>query len=53
MPGLSAIELLREIRSDPLLRTTHVIMYSGEENIEHRRESRELGALAWIPKATG
>jgi len=48
MPGMSGIEVLREIRN--LDKTVSVIMISGMHDLGMAKEAMKLGAIDYIPK---
>ena len=50
MPNLSGIELLREIRRDPLLAHLPVLMVTGEALPENRAEATAAGASGYVLK---
>jgi CheY-like chemotaxis protein len=50
MPGMSGMDVLRKLRSDPKTKDVPVIFYSAIEPEDKRREARELGAVAWLAK---
>ena len=48
MPGMSGIDVLREMRAQGMLPGTPVIMFSASE--EHREKALSLGAVGFILK---
>ena len=48
MPEMNGIEVLRELRNDPRIAATPVIMYSL--NLMKREEAMALGTLNWMLK---
>ena len=50
MPQMDGIEVLKQIRSDPRISTTAVIMYSAGFDVAMRDEALTLGAVAWLLK---
>lgn len=53
LPGISGIELLRRIRSNPGLRYTPVVMFSTSDNTADVISSYENGANAYLVKPEG
>lgn len=51
MPRLSGLEVLRHIRSDPLLRAIPVVMLTASREERDLRGAYELGANGYIVKA--
>jgi CheY-like chemotaxis protein len=49
MPGMSGLEVLRKLRSDPETQDVPVIMYSAAEPGDKRQEAKKLGA-EWLTK---
>jgi CheY-like chemotaxis protein len=52
MPDMSGIEVLQQIRSDPKIAPTPVVMFSAGFNTARRDEAITLGAAAWILKGS-
>ena len=52
MPNMSGIEALRQIRTDPKIEHTPVIIFSAGFNVALRDEAITLRASAWILKGT-
>jgi len=50
MPGMSGIELAREIRSDPELATLPLVMVTGFSERCHEIEAREAGIAGYLTK---
>jgi two-component system chemotaxis response regulator CheY len=50
MPGISGLELLRQMRVDGQLRHIPVVMLTTEGNQTQLEQGRKLGAKAWIVK---
>ncbi len=50
MPELSGIEVLRLLRSEPVLQELAVVMLSGINELDVQAEAFELGALDYIVK---
>ena len=50
MPGMSGIELIREIRARRRYATLPVVVLSTVDEEEKLREGREAGAAGWITK---
>ncbi|MET0511839.1 MAG: response regulator [Thermoleophilaceae bacterium] len=48
MPGLTGIELAREVRADPALRATHLVMISS--GVDDRAAARRVGFDDYLPK---
>jgi CheY-like chemotaxis protein len=53
MPGLSGIETLQQIRADPRIASTNVIMFSAAFDAIKRDEAMVLGVAAWLLKGGG
>ena len=51
MPGMSGLEVIRELRKDPKYEDVPIIFYSGKEDVARREEALRLGATAWLEKA--
>jgi CheY-like chemotaxis protein len=52
MPGMTGMDVLKEIRSDPKIEHTSVLMYSAGFSVEYRDEAITLRALGWVYKGT-
>jgi CheY-like chemotaxis protein len=50
MPKLDGLEVLRQIRSDPELKTIPVVMFTSSREITDVRRSYQLGANAYVVK---
>jgi CheY-like chemotaxis protein len=50
MPGMNGIDVLREIRTDPKMANTTVVMFSAGIDPAIREEALSMGASAWIVK---
>lgn len=50
MPGLSGLEILRQIRSDPEFELTPVVIHSGQMLPSEVRQAYRLGANAYVEK---
>lgn len=50
VPGLSGIEILRQLRQNAHTRTLPVFMLTARTNPEDRKRASELGVEAFIPK---
>jgi CheY-like chemotaxis protein len=50
MPGMSGLDVLASIKSDPSIAGTPVIIYSASEEQEAIEEARRLGAVTWLTK---
>jgi CheY-like chemotaxis protein len=50
LPGISGIEILKEIRAMPYLRYTAVILFSTSDRIKDIEQSLEFGANAFVTK---
>ena len=48
MPGLTGVELAREVRADPALRATHLVMISS--GVDDRAAARRVGFDDYLPK---
>ena len=51
MPGMSGLDVLKIVRSDPNLYHLPVMMYSAEYNERDKQEAMKLGANDFVPKA--
>src|SRR5881398_2813002 len=47
MPEMTGIEMLRQIREEPAIAGTAVVMHSAGFDVSKRDEAMTLGALAW------
>ncbi len=50
MPGLSGFDVLEQLRADPVLRETPVIVVSALHDLAHTARGIELGAVDYLPK---
>jgi len=50
MPGISGIEVCRELKSDPMTRDIPVILVTARGQPEEQREGKEAGADAYLIK---
>jgi two-component system response regulator len=50
MPGVSGLEILRRIKSDPEFDLIPVVMHSGQMRAREIREAYRLGANAYVEK---
>jgi CheY-like chemotaxis protein len=50
LPGISGIDILKEIRAMPYLRYTAVILFSTSDRIKDIEQSLEFGANAFVTK---
>ncbi len=50
MPELDGLGLLAQVRKDPLLRSTPVVLISSEVCARKRGEAAALGAAGWLEK---
>jgi CheY-like chemotaxis protein len=50
MPGMSGLEMIKELRKDPRYATVPIIFYSGKDDPDRRAEAMRLGATAWLEK---
>src|SRR5689334_21149298 len=50
MPEMNGIELLRQVRADPRIITTPILILSAGFDLAKRDEAMTLGALAWLLK---
>lgn len=53
LPGIDGFKVCREIRRDPALTETRVIVVSGHDTPENRRRVQEAGADAFLAKPLG
>jgi len=53
MPELNGIELTRQIKADPVLFLTKVILFSANPDPNHRKRAMECGAEEYLPKTQG
>jgi CheY-like chemotaxis protein len=51
MPGMSGLDVLKEVRNDPNLYHVPVMMYSADYSDRDRQEAMKLGANDYVPKA--
>lgn len=52
MPGMSRLDVMREIRSDPELSKLQVIMLSATSNCDDIQEAKRMGIWKFVPKAS-
>lgn len=50
MPRLGGLDFLRQLRSSGLFRNIPVLLVSGNDNMEDKMESFDLGIVDFIPK---
>jgi CheY-like chemotaxis protein len=50
MPGMTGLEVLRKLRSDPDTKDIPVMFYSAGYDPDTRTEAMHLGAVDWITK---
>jgi CheY-like chemotaxis protein len=50
LPGISGIEILKEIRDMPFLRYAPVILFSTSDNVKDVEQALEFGANAFVTK---
>jgi DNA-binding response OmpR family regulator len=50
MPGMSGLDVIRELRKQARYRATPIIFYSAGGDAERRRAALQLGAAAWLEK---
>jgi CheY-like chemotaxis protein len=50
LPGISGIDILKEIRGIPFLRYTAVVLFSTSDNSKDIEQSLEFGANAYVTK---
>ena len=50
LPGMSGLELCRQLKADPRLKWIPVIFVSGQNSPENKQEAEELGAVDFIEK---
>jgi CheY-like chemotaxis protein len=50
MPGMSGLDVLATIKSDPAIAATPVIIYSASEEHDAIAEAKRLGAVTWLTK---
>lgn len=50
LPGLSGLEMCRQLKADPTLRHIPVIFVSGQTSKAYHDEARRLGAVDFIEK---
>lgn len=53
LPGISGIDLLKEIRDLPYLRYVPVLLFSTSDNAKDVKASLEFGANAYVTKPAG
>lgn len=50
MPGMTGLEVIRELRKDDRYASVPIIFYSGKDDTARRDEALRLGATAWLEK---
>lgn len=50
MPGMTGLDVLRELRAEPELRDVPVVFYSADATGRASQAARMLGAKAWMTK---
>jgi phosphoribosyl 1,2-cyclic phosphodiesterase len=50
MPGIDGLTLCHKIKTDPILKSIHVIMVSGKSFESEQKKAKELGAAAFLVK---
>lgn len=50
MPRFNGIQLVKEIRKQPLYRFMPIILLTSEENDDWKQEGKQVGASGWITK---
>jgi len=50
MPGLNGLEVLAQVRANPLTRTLPVVMLTSSDNAQDLRQSYALGANSYVRK---
>jgi two-component system, chemotaxis family, chemotaxis protein CheY len=50
MPNMDGIDLIREVRTDPVNRTIPIVMLTTESQETRKQEGKEAGATGWIVK---
>lgn len=50
MPGMTGVELLKELGKQGLMGNTKVVMLTGKTDVEHVKECLQLGATSYILK---
>lgn len=50
LPGMSGLELCRQLKADPQLQDIPVIFVSGQNSPENKHEAERLGAVDFIEK---
>lgn len=50
LPGMSGLDLCRQLKADPRLKCLPVIFVSGQNSPENKQEAEELGAVDFIEK---
>lgn len=53
MPGMTGVEVLEQVRSDPNLAHVAVLMFSADTDPRKRDAATALGALDWLLKGGG
>jgi chemosensory pili system protein ChpA (sensor histidine kinase/response regulator) len=53
MPNMNGYELLREVRTNPALRTLPAVVVSSRSSAKHQQRAREHGANAFVTKPFG
>lgn len=51
MPVMSGLEFLREVKSDPALRTIPTVVLTASNHESDRRQAYELGAAGYVVKS--
>ncbi len=52
LPGMSGVELLKQLKANPVTRAVPTIMLTTSEDAEHTRQSYALGASDYVIKPT-
>jgi two-component system chemotaxis response regulator CheY len=50
MPGMTGLDVLRELRATPDLSDVPVVFYSADATGQASQAARQLGAKAWMTK---
>mgnify|MGYP000949383453 CR=1 FL=1 len=50
MPNMDGIELIRQLRANPMYKFTPIIMLTTESQAEKKIEGKNAGATGWIVK---
>lgn len=50
MPGMSGIELVRQLRAQPAYKFTPILVLTTEAGADKKQEGRQAGATGWIVK---